>query len=167
VTTRALLADFRLRVVRPTLQHLDGLVPYSLAAENLLVGTAAHESGLAALAQRGGGPALGVFQVEPATHQDLRDNFLRQRPELALRVDELAAPRPSLVAQLVTNLAYASAIARLVYFRAPEKMPAAEDEEGLALLWKRRFNTPAGKGTGAQFLYHYRALVGAGDDAAA
>ncbi|HEV2650775.1 MAG TPA: hypothetical protein VGU69_05935, partial [Rhizomicrobium sp.] len=54
-------------VVRPTLARLglnDGPV-----ALNLLLGTAAQESGGTYLAQYPTGPALGLWQIEPNTHQ--------------------------------------------------------------------------------------------------
>jgi hypothetical protein len=149
-------AEFRREIVRPTLAWLDPLVPASEAAENLLVATAMVESGLAALRQRGGGPALGLYQIEPATHRDVHLSFLAFRPELSARVTDLAAPAPALEVQLVSNLRYATAIARLVYWRAREKLPAADDPGGLARYWKVWFNTRLGAGTEAAFLEHYR-----------
>ena len=61
--------QFREEVVRPVLQDLK---MYSPVAENLIMGTAAQESGFTYIKQLGGGPALGMFQVEPAT---TRSNF--------------------------------------------------------------------------------------------
>ncbi|KAF0118141.1 MAG: hypothetical protein FD149_866 [Rhodospirillaceae bacterium] len=74
-------AHFVTTVIRPTLLHL-GL--HSPAAEALLLGTAIQESRLGTyLRQTGGGPALGVYQMEPATHEDIWTNFLAYRPDLA------------------------------------------------------------------------------------
>ena len=56
--------DLRVEVIRPALRALD---LWSPAAEDLVLGTAAQESGLAYLRQIGGGPALGLWQIEPAT----------------------------------------------------------------------------------------------------
>ena len=61
------LDHFRADVIQPTLAHLDGDdAPrfQGLAAENLLLGTALVESGLHYLHQLGGGPALGIYQIE-------------------------------------------------------------------------------------------------------
>ena len=146
--------QFRVEVVRPVLVHL-GL--HSAAAENLLVGTALHESGgLRWLRQLGGGPAFGVYQIEPSTHDDIWRNYLHFRPKLNDRVARLAAHQPTRPEQLIPNLAYATAIARVHYLRVPARLPDAGDLGGLALYWKRHFNTPAGAGTAAGFVESYR-----------
>lgn len=165
MTTRRTVEQFRRFIVRPTLQHLDPLIPYSEAAELLLAGTAVHESGLDNFDQWLGpddvslGPAYGIFQIEPATYRDLMANFLAYRKPLAERVAQLLAPVPTALEQLVTNLSYATAIARVIYYRAPAPLPAAGDAEALAAYWKQVYNTPSGKGTPAQWLQHYRSLV--------
>lgn len=147
------VAHFRLLVVRPTLSHI-GL--WSSAAENLLVGTALQESGLRHLRQLGDGPARGLYQIEPATEADLWRNFLPNRPGLAASLEGLLATVPSRTEQLTTNLAYATAVARLVYLRHPEPLPAAEDVAGMARYWKRHFNTARGKGSAAAFILNYK-----------
>ena len=145
---------FRAHVVRPVLGHL---ALHTTAAENLLVGTAVHESGgLRWLRQLGGGPARGVFQLEPATHDDIWRSFLRFRRPLAATVQALAAPRPSRHRQLVTNLAYACAIARIHYLRVAEPLPDAGDIEALGRYWKAHYNTPAGAGKAEEFIESYR-----------
>lgn len=143
------LTDFRRYVVQPTLHWLSPEIPYSLGAERLLIGTAIHESGLRWLDQTtpGPGPALGVFQMEAATHFDLWSRFLEWRPALAHKVKTLRAPAPSALDQLRTNLAYACAMSRVLYYRAPEAMPDVRDVDGLASLAKLRFNTIRGKAT--------------------
>lgn len=54
---------------------------WSQAAEDLLLGTAIQESGLVHVRQVGG-PALGYWQMEPATHDDIWASFVQHRPEL-------------------------------------------------------------------------------------
>ncbi len=142
-------AQFRRRVIRPALLKL-GL--HSPAAEALLLGTALTESGLVHLVQTGGGPALGPYQVEPATHADIWLSYLAFRPARAARVASLAAGLKPSAAQLVWNLGYATAIARLVYYRAPGPLPAAHDLEGLARYYKAHFNTVKGKAKVEDFL---------------
>ena len=144
---------FRELVIRPTLQNL-GL--WSPAAENLLLGTAIQESGLVYLKQIGGGPALGVYQIEPATHDDVWRNYLAFRQDLKRRAMDVSTNRWSGTPQLVTNLAYATAIARIIYRRVPEPLPPPGDIEGMGAYWKQYFNTPAGRGTAAQFILNYR-----------
>jgi hypothetical protein len=150
------IGQFRLLVVRPVLTHLQ---LWSTAAENLLIGTALQESGLRFLHQRGGGPARGLYQIEPDSENDLHVNFLAYRPPLAARLYGLVAPVPSRTEQLATNLAYATAVARLIYYRCPEPLPAAGDIAGMARYWKFHFNTEKGKGSIPAFILNYKEFI--------
>ena len=69
--------QFRECIIRPTLRALEPEIPHSLVAEELLMLTAAHESHLGTYLKQKGGPALGIYQMEPATYRDLHENFLR------------------------------------------------------------------------------------------
>ena len=149
--------QFRYEVVRPTLTHL---ALWSQAAENLLVGTALKESGLRYLKQIGGGPALGLYQIEPATHMDLFDNYLRWRPTKKCSLMTVAVPDVDLNHQLITNLAYATGVARLIYYRVSEAMPDADDIEGLAAYWKTYYNTIHGAGHAHEWVKIYRKYHG-------
>ena len=60
--------DLRLRVIRPTLAALD---LGGEEVEALLLGTAAQESGCGRKLAQEGGPALGVWQIEPNTQAAL------------------------------------------------------------------------------------------------
>ncbi|ELA8466744.1 hypothetical protein Q1G98_000190 [Vibrio alginolyticus] len=137
-------------VIRPWLKRL-GL--YSRSAEQLIVGTIYQESNGHFIQQVGGGPALGLIQMEPATYKDIWDNFLAYRRSLANKLTELASMesldgdmRPD-VSQLVTNLAFAVAICRVHYLRVKEALPTAGDLDGLAKYWKDYYNTRLGAGT--------------------
>ncbi|EKE78447.1 hypothetical protein [Oceanibaculum indicum] len=149
------------QIIRPTLAYVgDGLPGFaSEAAVRLLLGTAAVESELHYLAQVPTGPAQGIYQIEPATAEDIHNSFLRYRLPLRSRVMELAAAHPVEAQQLASNLAYATAIARLVYWRSPLKLPAADDIEGMAGMWKQVFNTSLGAGEPAKFIEAYRRLI--------
>lgn len=150
--------QLRVDVIRPTLAALS--MP-SRAAENLLLGTAAVESRLGSyLRQVGGGPALGIWQCEPATHDDIWENYLRLRGPLRDTVRRLAPPllwsdNPVVMVKpdaLIASHWYAAAICRLHYRRYPEPMPAEDDWRAMAELWKARYNTAAGAGTVEKFL---------------
>ncbi|POC58483.1 hypothetical protein CRN37_09460 [Vibrio vulnificus] len=141
-------------VVRPTLKQL-GL--YSRAAEQLIVGTIYQESRAKYLKQLGNGPALGVIQMEPATYQDIWNNYLAYKRNLANQITELASMasldedmRPD-VNQLVTNLSFAVAMCRAHYLRQKPALPAADDIDGLAQYWKDNYNTHLGAGTVDEF----------------
>ena len=145
--------QFREFVVRPTLQDMD---KWSVDAENLLMGTALQESGLRWLRQMDKGPALGIYQCEPATHDDIWVSYLRHRPELYDMVVEVGGIKKSkamLHNLLITNLAYATAICRVHYMRVPDPIPS--DLRGQAEYWKEHYNTPAGAGTPEEFIENF------------
>ena len=144
-------------VVRPTLLHLDLLSP---AAEQLVLGTAAQESKLCYLKQLGLGPAVGLWQMEPATERDLWENFLAYKPELRAKVEALLAPEPSRTQQLATNLAYGCAMCRVHYLRKPAALPDAADIQGMARYWKLHYNTPLGRGTINEFVRSWELVAG-------
>ena len=143
---------FRLYVVRPTLEYLAPEIPYSLAAENLLVATATHESRLTHLIQIGGGTAKGLFQIEPSTEQDNWSSYLRYKSELREKVEALCGVRSL---DLTGNLPYQVAMARIKYYRSSHPLPAEDDIKGQARIWKLVYNTIHGKGTEEQFIQHY------------
>ncbi len=134
------VAQFREYIVQPTLIRL-GL--HSLSAEQLLIGTALTESGLKFLHQVGGGPAQGVYQMEPDTEQDIWDNYLVYRNSLAKRISGIMSGMPN---NLIGNLYYATAMCRIHYLRVKEKLPDADNIEDMANYWKKHYNTPEGKG---------------------
>lgn len=149
--------QLRVYVIAPVLRHL-GLD--SLAAQNLLLGTAAQETAMGQyIVQLGSGPARGYLQIEPKTHDDLWSRFLSAKPLLSAKVRAIMSPWGELHDQLVWSLAYSTAIGRLIYFRDPEPLPDAKDVQGLAAYWKRVWNTHLGKGTEEQFVRHYLRYV--------
>jgi hypothetical protein len=152
------VSQLRGYVIRPVLQDLG---MHSEAAENLLLGTAAQESRLGAyLHQRDDGPALGIYQMEPATHEDIWNNYLLHRPVLAHKANAFIAPSRDKTRELIGNLNYATAMCRLHYYRVAAPLPKADDIVGLAAYWKKYYNTEGGKGSVSEFIAHYRSLVG-------
>lgn len=146
--------QFRSEIIRPALAALGA--PYqSEAAANLLLGTALVESGLRYLVQHGDGPARGVYQIEPASFDDLGTNFLAFRPSLRIALGALSFPGLSRIHQLTGNLTFATAVARLIYWRAPGALPGADDVPGLAAYWKAHYNTALGGGTVEKFIAAY------------
>ena len=151
-------AHLRNHVIQPVLERLD---MDSLAAENLLLGTAAVETELGTYLVQLSGPALGIYQVEPATYYDLLTNWLPYRAHVQTLLLPYQAREPEGVEQLVGNLYFATAVARCIYRRVPERLPDAEDVAGMARYWKRYWNTPKGKGTVEKFVNAYARCVGA------
>ncbi len=149
--------EFLAEVVAPALTALD---LDSQAARELLLGTALQESALRNIQQMGG-PALGYFQMEPATHDDIWENFLAYRPDLAARVKALLPDGEPLASDLLTCPVYAAAMARVKYYRCPAPLPAAGDLEAQAAYYKRWYNTPGGAATVAEYMANWRAAEAA------
>lgn len=137
-------------VIIPALQQI-GLD--SFAARELVLGTALQESHLTYLKQLGGGPALGVFQMEPATHDDIWKNFLHYNGSLAGKVQEITIETHA--DTLIHDLKYAAAMCRIHYYRRPEAIPDQGDLEAQAAYWKQHYNTPLGAGTVEEYIENW------------
>lgn len=144
---------FSTTVIRPVLVRL-GL--HSPAAEQLLLATAIQESHLIYRKQIGG-PALSYFQIEPNTHDDIWNNFLKFRPHLSsMIVSFMTSPVANKTKELETNDKYAAAIARIHYLRVPAPIPQYNDIPKMAAYWKRYYNTILGKGREIDFINNWK-----------
>jgi len=156
------VGQLRALVVRPTLEWLAKAEPRldSPAAEELLLGTAVHEStirGVTHLRQLPDGPALGMWQMEPATERYLLEWLTSNR---MLRVGVLALSgqvhRPD---PMVCNLAYACAMARLKYWTVPVPLPSAENIEAMSRYWDRYYQTVVDEVEPRRWAASYREYV--------
>jgi hypothetical protein len=121
---------------------------YSEDAVELLMLTAATESNLGYyITQKGGGPAQGIFQMEPATEEDIWTNYLEYKPKIRDAILEVFPANNALLDEMEINLGYQIAMARIHYLRVSEKLPSKKDTHAMALYWKRYYNTYLGKGT--------------------
>jgi len=135
-------------LIRRTLVAFDPAL-VSDAAVELLMGTAAQESGFGVyLRQVGGGPALGVFQMEPVTFEDLKKRFGAKYPELIERD----------VAELEWDLRLSIIMARLKYRSIRAPLPD-NNVHALADYYKHFYNTPLGAATVGEFIANYRRYV--------
>lgn len=102
-------------VIRPA---LNALGENSLVAERYLLSLASQRSGYGEhLADATQSKGLGIYNITPACHTAVWDEYLAFNPDLASKVRGLASQREFLVnphAELATNLTYASAIAWLI-----------------------------------------------------
>ena len=154
--------QFRILAVRPALQYI-GL--WSASAEELLMLTAAQESHLGEyLHQLGSGPAVGAFEMEPFTHDDIWRSFLQGKANLATKVRDLAGYRWRTAAfppasEAAGNLYYGCAMTRVFYLRCPGALPDPHDVRGMAQYYKLHYNTPEGAATVDQAIDNYRRYV--------
>lgn len=155
------LTQLRLLVVRPTLQRLAAAIPYSLVAENLLIGTAVHESMNFTYLAQVNGPALGFWQMEPTTFDDCWTNFIAFRPALRAAILGLCGYEQPEAPAMITNMALAVAMARVKYARSPEALPDASDAQAMAGLYKSVYNSAEGAATVAQVLPAFQTAIDA------
>lgn len=142
------------------LKDIEPEIPYSDSAVELLMLTAAVESNLGTYIKQVNGPAMGIFQMEPATENDIWKNYLVYKPSLKAKVLSLKANQSSVKNEMRWNTAYAIAMARLKYYRSPKVLPSSSKED-LAKMWKEVYNTHLGKGTVEKAIKKYDELVGA------
>jgi type VI secretion system secreted protein VgrG len=154
--------QFKEHVVVPTLKYLDSEIPYSEEAVDLLMMTCAHESTggtyLRQKGMKGTEGAFGVYQMEMATHEDIYVNFLRTRPFFEESVSGLRSDYSSLRRDLTANLVYATAMARVHYWRVAEALPSKDDTRYMSKLGiyaKKYYNTPLGKATSSKYVVDY------------
>ena len=100
----------------------------------------------------GTGPAVGFFQVEPATARDIITNYVSYRKPILKSLQDLGYKEDDMLYRIKSNIALQVAFCRLKYRRDPFPVPKAHDKEGQAEYWKRVYNTELGKGTIKHFL---------------
>ncbi len=130
-----------------------GKIYASDSAINLVMGTGAQESHLRYIRQIGGGPALGLFQMEPKTEKDIWDNYLKYHPELVTKIKEITG-HDTYGPWLEWDIAYQIIMCRLHYYRIPEQLP----EGGINSLgdyYKKYYNTIQGAASVTEFVSNY------------
>lgn len=142
---------------------------YSSDAVELLMLTAAAESNLGQYIYQVGGPALGIYQMEPTTHDDIWDNYLSYNQSVADKIHQFAitghlydydikghGPEAE---QMAGNLYYSTAMARALYRRFPEALPNGDDVASMARYYKRYWNTHLGASEVDKTIKKYRELA--------
>lgn len=140
-----------------TLLELGGKF-YSEEAVALLMGTAAVESALGTYIRQIRGPALGIFQMEPATYKDHLGWIYAQGNIFSDRLFDICniihETNPE---NVMFNLKAATLFSRIHYFRKPGAIPTTV--EGQAEYWKKYYNTYLGAGTVAKYIESYKKYV--------
>lgn len=120
------------------------------SAVNLLLGTCAVESNFGKyLRQLNGGPALGIFQIEETTFNDLVDRFAEKFTDL----------KSIKFAELEWNLKASILVCRIKYYSIPKGLPNENDVTELARYWKKYYNTEKGSGKIEDFISKYHEFV--------
>jgi hypothetical protein len=134
---------------------------YSKNVVSMLTGIAAAESGMWQRRQIGGGPARGLWQMEPGMTgaQDIFASWLFYRPQIFLRVTKIwfnvgirvpFVPEEEVLAEhLEFDDPFACALARIKLLRDPNPIPWGPERQ--ARYWRRVYMTVLG----AQTEEHY------------
>lgn len=135
-------------IIVPSLRHIGYGCERSAL---LLLGIATVESNCGQYFKQRNGPACGIYQIEPATEQDVL-RYVQSKPQLKQKIISLTTV-PEL--DLTCNLAYQTAIARCKLLMISEPLPDAKDVWAMAKYWKQYYNTPLGKGRVEDFVNKY------------
>ena len=81
------------------------------------------ETGYKHLKQMGGGPAIGFFQIEPATLYDVMDNYVAYRPQIKTDLYSLGYDEKHAETRVMSNIALQVAFCRLCYRRDKNPIP--------------------------------------------
>lgn len=131
----------------------------------LLLGTMAAESDMGRYNKQRPGPALGIYQMEPATQQDIWKNYLPAKKEMRKKIEASMWPMVPKKTQLQHNIKYATLMAVAQYTRACDRkninVPKDQDPWSLAWMWKMAYNTKNGRGTTTHFFQNYKTYVDA------
>jgi len=143
------MIDTLKKIIKWTLEYLD---MYSDDAADLIFKTGMAESGYRALEGYGANPAIGFWQVEPATMYDTMENYVNYRKALKAKVYELGYDSNDAEMRLMSNIALQVAFCRLKYRRDRYPLPKSGDVEAQAKYWKRVYNSEKGRGTVEHFI---------------
>lgn len=152
-------------IIRPTLKIISKHAPLirnDSSVENLLLGTAVHESGgLRWIKQLGGGDARSFYQIEEDTHEWMWDEYLARRTDLGDILKSLAPKNftdsNELLNDALYDMRYSTAVARIRYIPIRERIP--DTVGGQAMYWKKWWNTHVGKGTETEYMANWYRYV--------
>ena len=151
------IKQFRELIVQSS---LNDLLMYSADAEELMVFTCAVESNGGTYIHQVGGPALGIYQMEPVTHNDIWQNYIMPHGSLAMMMfhNFKISSMPS-EEMLIYDLRYATAMTRIFYRRIAEALPSCDDVDGIWDYYKTYYNTEKGAATKDDSISRYRDFV--------
>jgi hypothetical protein len=134
--------------------------PDTQRAQRLLLGTCAQESHFIYTQQIGGGPALGLMQIEQATEASLWGDYLAYHGKIADYLTSRCGRGGPDATALEYDMVYGILLARVLYFwRDPDPLPDVDDVEEQAHRYKIYYNTVYGAATEQQYLENYSLYV--------
>jgi hypothetical protein len=126
-------------IIKPALTDIHML---SDQVVSLLLFTCAVESHGGSYIKQLEGPALGIYQMEPATYNDIWTNYIAQRQGLKLQLlYNFQAPIMQDEQRLMYDLRYATVMAAIFYMRVEESIPKEMDFISMWDYYKKHYNT--------------------------
>lgn len=133
------ITQFRQLIIKSS---LNDLLLYSQEAEELLVFTCATESLGGTYLHQVNGPALGIYQMEPTTYNDIWQNYIYPNGALALRLfanfNISSVPSED---RLIYDLRFATAMARIHFRRIKSPLPLSNNLDSIWDYYKQYYNT--------------------------
>lgn len=151
-------AQLRSYIIQPALKAMG---EYSIDIEEMLVAISAQETCGGTFLKQQEGSALGIFQMEPGTHDSIWKHYLSTHDgtipnNIGLKILKackyLAMPSAD---TMIYNLWYATIMARAFWLDVHEPIPAHNDLNAIWLQYKKYWNTPDGKATQEEFFNNY------------
>lgn len=142
-------------IIKPTLRYMGGNYD-SKNARMLLLATAAIESKCGYWVKQVDGPALGIWQMETETHDDIwrECDAIRDGVFFYKLKGLVPLPRSGQMPEyydLIKIPMYACAMARLKFSMDIEPLPAHDDQYAIYEYYKRIYNTHKGVSTFEKF----------------
>ena len=146
----------------------DELIRQRFFAKLLFFTAVVESHGGRHLTQLSGGPGLGYYQIEPSTHEDLYNHYLRYNPIIKKKVISFYDSSSTEKLNLKTNLPYQTVAAYYQYERCINAYCKASSKEfdysdrsisHLAETYKREWNTSLGKSSTTGATKKYKEFV--------
>lgn len=150
-------AQLRDLIIKPTLYDLTML---SADAIELLVFTCAVESLGGTYLKQVDGPALGIYQMEPKTYNDIWQNYIYNKSSLSLvMLSNFDCVRMPSEDRMIYDLRYATAMCRIHYRRSSEEIPSKDDLDGLWSYYKSHYNSSLGAAKKTESIAKYQTFI--------
>lgn len=144
-------------IINPALTDLQ---MYSVDAAELLIFTCAAESNGGTYLHQIDGPALGIYQMQPETYNDVWANYILKKSKLSTMLfHNFDVGRMPSEDRIIYDLRYATAMARLFYARIPKQLPNSNDIDGIWQYYKQYWNTHSGKANKLDSIMHYSEFI--------
>lgn len=151
------ISQFRELIVKST---LNDLMMYSENAEELMIFTCAVESLGGTYIRQSSGPALGIYQMEPQTYNDIWQNYIKSNGKLMMiflsNFHITFMPSEDM---LIYDLRFATAMTRIFYARVKQPLPPANDVDAIWSYYKLYYNTPLGAANKNEAIQKYQDFI--------